>query len=353
MKILNRYIRRVVISSTILVVLVLVGVECFAQLVSQLPYVGTNNYGVVQMLQYIGMELPAVLYMAFPIAAFIGCLIGLGRLATGSELTVMRANGVSIGQITWSVVKASMIMVVIVTVVGEFVAPQLQVKADIMQANALGKSSRLEAKKTIWLHHDNTYIYIDNVAGPTHITDINEFRFHGKQLYEIIYAKTADKVGRRWQLHHVMMTVLNGDHTRVSREPSAWLNFNFAPNKLHPFKSLTLQGSLIYLWDIVKLRKSVGLVATLFELTFWQRAIQPITTLVMICLGIPFVFGSLRSVSTTVRLVAGISVGIVFYMLNRFFGPITLLYQFPPILAALCPTLLFLAIYAYMLKRIS
>lgn len=353
MQILNRYIRNVVMSSTIVVVLVLVGVECFAQLVGELPYVGSHHYTVLKMLEYILMEMPAVLYMAFPIAAFIGCLIGLGRLANGSELTVMRANGVSIAQITWSVVKAALIMVIIVTAIGEFIAPQLQVNADLMKAHALDKSSRLQAQDNIWLHHNNNYIYVGDVEGATHINQINEFKFQGTQLTEMLYAQSAQKIGTRWQLHDVVATLLHGDHTQVIKHKLAWLNFNFMPNKLHKFKSMTLQGSLVYLWEIVKLRKSAGLVATLFELTFWQRAIQPITTLVMICLGIPFIFGSLRSVSTTVRLVAGIAVGIVFYMLNRFFGPITLLYQFPPVLAALCPTLLFLALYAYMLRRIS
>lgn len=353
MQILNRYIRSVVVSATVMVILVLLGVECFAQLVGELPYVGTQSYTVAKMLEYIVMEMPAVLYMAFPIAAFIGCLIGLGRLASGSELTVMRANGVSIGQITWSVVKAALMMVVVVTVVGEFVAPQLQVRADLMKAHALNKSSRLEAKDQIWLHHANNYIYIDDVAGPNHVNGVNEFKFKGDQLHELVYAQSADKEGRRWQLHNVVATVLDPKQTQVIHHQQGWLNFNFTPNKLHEFKSMTLQGSLVYLWEVVKLRKSVGLVATLFELTFWQRAIQPITTLVMICLGIPFIFGSLRSVSTTVRLVTGIAVGILFYMLNRFFGPVTLLYQFPPILAALCPTLLFLALYAYMLRRIS
>ncbi len=353
MPILNRYIRSTVISATILVVLVLLGVECFAQLVGQLPYVGTQNYGVVIMLQYILMELPASLYMAFPIAAFIGCLIGLGRLANSSELTVMRANGVSIAQITWSVVKAALIMLVIVTVIGECIAPQLQMDADIMQANALGKSSMLQTNKQIWLYHNDHYIYIDNIVNKTHIEGISEFMFTGKQLNKIVYAHTADKVGTRWQLHDIVTTQLKANKTCVFKEATGWLNFNFIPNKLHDFQSLTLQGSLVYLWDTVSLRKSLGLVATLFELTFWQRAIQPITTLIMICLGIPFVFGSLRSVSTTVRLVTGISVGILFYMLNRFFGPITLLYEFPPALAALCPTLLFLMIYAYMLRKIS
>lgn len=353
MHILNRYIRNIVISSTIVVVLVLVGVECFAQLVGELPYVGSHEYTVAKMLEYILMELPAVLYMAFPIAAFIGCLIGLGRLANGSELTVMRANGVSIAQITWSVVKAALIMVVLVTLIGECVAPRLQVDADLMKAHALDKTSRLEAQDHIWLHHNNNYIYISDVESPTQISDINEFKFNGQQLVEMIYAQSANKIGLRWQLHHVLATVLRGDHTQIFKHRLGWLNFNFTPNKLHEFKSMTLQGSLVYLWGVVKLRKAAGLVATLFELTFWQRAIQPITTLVMICLGIPFIFGSLRSVSTTVRLVTGIAVGILFYMLNRFFGPITLLYQFPPVLAALCPTLLFLAIYAYMLRRIS
>ncbi|PHQ82386.1 MAG: LPS export ABC transporter permease LptG [Coxiella sp. (in: Bacteria)] len=353
MHILNRYLRNMVISATLLVVFIFTGVECFAQILSQLSAVGSDQYTVSKMLLYVVMGLPAIIYMAFPITAFIGCLIGLGRLASGGELTVMRANGISVGQITWSVVKAALIMLVFVTAIGEGVAPWLQRNAEIIRATALNRPNPFVSDQRIWLHHDNAYIYIGNATSANKIANINEFFFNGKQLSKLLFAKTAERIGQRWQMHDVSTTLLTGHQTRVSHRASAWLNLSISPNKLHKFQNMSLGGSVVALWYMIKARESVGLISTIFKLTFWQRVIQPLTTLVMICLGLPFVFGSLRSVGVMVRLVTGISVGIVFYMLNRFFGPITLIYQFPPILAALCPTVLFLAIYAYMIRRIS
>ena len=44
-------------------------------------------------------------------------------------------------------------------------------------------------------------------------------------------------------------------------------------------------------------------------------------------------------------------IGFLFYMLNQLFGPITLVYQFPPLLAAIIPTFLFLFITMILLAR--
>ncbi|MCK1890503.1 LptF/LptG family permease, partial [Legionella pneumophila] len=50
--------------------------------------------------------MPYQVYLFFPIASLLGCLVGLGVLANHSELVVMRAAGISIGQITGAVLKA-------------------------------------------------------------------------------------------------------------------------------------------------------------------------------------------------------------------------------------------------------
>lgn len=351
MRILNRYIRGMVISATCLVVLVLTSVECLSQLLAELQDVGKQHYSMLVMFQYILMNLPALVYMMFPIAAFIGCLLGLGRLATGSELTVMQANGVSVGQITWSVIKAAIMMSLVVSVVGEVIAPRWQIESDAIKAKALGIENVSESGSQIWLRYGDNYLYIDHVLNATQISGVNEFIFDKNKLHEILFAESGEKVGNHWVLTHVSKTLLKNDHTETQQQETDQLYFNFVPDQLKPFNNMSLQGSIIDLWHTINYRRSAGLLTTLFELTFWQRIIQPITTLIMICLGIPFIFGSLRSVSATVRLVAGIVVGIVFYMLNRFFGPITLLYQLPPFLGALCPTLFFLFIYAYMMLR--
>ena len=84
--------------------------------------------------------MPAELYQLFPVAGFLGGLIGLGRLASTSELIVMRAAGVSIARIAWAVVKAALLMLVVITVVGEWQAPTWQ-----YQAVALTRKNRCSA----------------------------------------------------------------------------------------------------------------------------------------------------------------------------------------------------------------
>ena len=46
----------------------------------------------------------------------------------------------------------------------------------------------------------------------------------------------------------------------------------------------------------------------------------------------------------SMRVMLGVMLGFVFYMMNQLFGPITLVYQFPPILAAFMPSLVFLCV---------
>ena len=49
--------------------------------------------------QYVFLTIPGKAYLLFAPAVLLGSLLGLGALASNSELTVMRAAGVSGGRI--------------------------------------------------------------------------------------------------------------------------------------------------------------------------------------------------------------------------------------------------------------
>ena len=74
--------------------------------------------------------------------------------------------------------------------------------------------------------------------------------------------------------------------------------------------------------------------------------------LVMMFLSVPVIFGSLRTVTMGARLVIAIVIGFSFYLLNQFFGPFSLLYQLPPVLAASLPSLLFASLAVYLLRQV-
>lgn len=111
------------------------------------------------------------------------------------------------------------------------------------------------------------------------------------------------------------------------------------------------EQTMIALYETIQYRHSIGLSVNTYVFSFWQRLMQPITSLVLICLSVPFVFGSMRSASMGLRIMLGILIGFLFYMLNQLFGPITLVYQFPPLFAAVIPTVLFFVIALLLLSR--
>ena len=104
MKQLNRYIAKHVVAAILLVIVMLVGlfsVSLFAEEMSEAP----KHYSLVNVLIYVLFSVPSMVAENSTFAMLIGSLLGLGVLASQSELTVMRASGVSVLRIVWMVVK--------------------------------------------------------------------------------------------------------------------------------------------------------------------------------------------------------------------------------------------------------
>ena len=98
-----------------------------------------EGYGFGNILVYVGYTLPRRVHEFVPFAALIGALIGLGRLATTSELVVMRAAGVSLTGIALMALKPALLVAAMGFSVGEFIAPHSEQLA--MSYRALAQRS--------------------------------------------------------------------------------------------------------------------------------------------------------------------------------------------------------------------
>jgi lipopolysaccharide export system permease protein len=356
MRILDHYIRSSVIWATGLVVLVLVGIESFIDFISELPSIGVADYGILSVFKYVCLQIPAELYQLFPVAGFLGGLIGLGRLASTSELIVMRAAGVSIARIAWAVVKAALLMLVIITAVGEWQAPTWQYQALRYKEKQTHRNLNPWSSQDLWLHQGLSFVHIGAILSSTTIQDIERFDFDKNN--HLLSSSTAVRGVLQndgsWQLEQVNKTDLGPSESLVKHYDRQPLGFNFEPDLLRKkMQRDPEQQTISVLWNNIRYRRQAGLLANELESAFWARVLQPLTTVVMICLGVPFIFGSLRSASMSGRILTGIIVGFAFYMLNQFLGPIALVYQWPAWIAAALPMLFFLLVYAVLLSRIK
>jgi lipopolysaccharide export system permease protein len=83
MKRLDLYVGRAVLTATLLAWLVVAVLDSVFTLLGQLGDIGRGNYAFKDALAYVLFSLPTHAYQAFPMAALIGTVLGLGNLAAG------------------------------------------------------------------------------------------------------------------------------------------------------------------------------------------------------------------------------------------------------------------------------
>ena len=74
-----------------------------------------------------------------------------------------------------------------------------------------------------------------------------------------------------------------------------------------------------------------------YALAFWKKALQPLSIISLVLVGISFVFGPLRSVSMGFRIFSGVITGVIFMIVQNLMGPSSLVFGFPPVLAVMFP----------------
>ena len=354
MKLLERYIAKTVLASIALVTLMLAGLQIFILFVQQLDDLGKGDYGMMSAAFFVLLQMPYQVYLFFPMATLLGCLIGLGIMANHHELVVMRAAGMSIAQVTLAVLKTSVFVIVLVTVVSETVMPSMVYLANDQKVQALSGGQALRTAKGVWMRNQNDFLHI-GVILPGNVLE-NVHQFHFDDTHHLRFARKMakiDYINGVWQAHDISETVIHDDKTQVRKIDLIRWDVPLKPSILSVSGSepeeMTLQGLYRYLHAQKKSHQTV----LNHRLVFWQRIVQPFTTVVMMVLAIPFIFGPLRSSTMGSKLLAGATVGFGFHIINRFLGSVSQVYQFPPEIAAIGPTCLFALLGLYLMRRVK
>lgn len=353
MNLLERYIAKTILLAIALVTLMLVGLQVFILFVEQIDSLGQGYYGVAQASSYVFLQMPWQVYLFFPMASLLGCLIGLGIMANHHELVVMRAAGMSTGQITLAVLKASIIVIILVTVLGETIMPGMVRYANDLKARATSNGQVLRASQWLWIRNGNDFL----VGIPTTDHTLEQVvQFDFDETHQL---RLARRIGRldyehgAWQAYDVAETKILDDETLVDRAPKMIWDVPLKPRVLGIGNNAPDEMTLIGLYRYMQEQKRSHLSTTNLQLVFWQRIIQPFTTMVMMVLAIPFIFGPLRSSTMGSKLLAGAAVGFGFHIVNRFLGAMSQVYQFQPELAAVGPTLIFALLGFWMMRRVK
>lgn len=352
MKLLDRYIGMTVLQSTAIVLVVLLTLFGFLIFFGEFSDIGRGNYGSLQAGIYSVLLIPGIAYQMFPLAVLIGSIIGLGILASNSELLVIRAAGVSIQQVIWSVMKVGLLLMLVMVAVGEFLAPASEMEAQRLRAQALSEKISFRGDMGLWARDGDSVVHIRDLPSAENVGNVSIYQFDAKQhLRTITVAKQANFENGGWVLKDVSRSILTDNSVRTTREAQLPWQTMLEPKMIgvvtvDPDK-LTTPGIFHYIHYL----HENGLDAAKYVFALWKKALSPLVLCVMIILAVPFVFGPLRSVGIGSRIFFGTLLGIGFYLLDQTAAQLGLVYGFPPWLAVSVVPLSFLGIAIMMVLR--
>ena len=356
MKLIDIYIGRCIVQQSLLVLAVLAGIFAFLNFIDQLSDLGSGSYGLLDVLRFVVLVTPRIIHESFPMASLIGTILGLSVLARHSELTVMRAGGFSLSQITGSVLKVGTVFVLLSLVIGEFVSPVTETMAQRGRAEALEEDIDQKHISGLWMRDQSTFVNVAEVMPDLRLLGIKIFEFDGKnhdRLVSLTYARSGRYDQGRWQLEHVSQTIIDekGRAEVLHVGKSDWAT-EVTPGMMSVFLVHPGQLPLSQLKKYIEHLKVNTQDTRAYELAYWSKIVLPLSTAVMLVLAVPFVFSNLRAGSLGRNLFLGIMVGLGFFVLNKALGYIVLVYGVHPFVGAMLPTLLFLGITLLLYRRV-
>ncbi len=352
MKILDRYLGRAVLQGALLVLLVLVALMTVIDFVVELAEVGNGRYGLLQAMEYIALTTPRRAVEMLPLAALIGSLFGLGTLANNSELVVVRAAGVSLLRIAASVLRVGLVLIAVALVLGELVAPVADQWAQERRAAALSKEFSNKTKLGFWVREGERYVNIRHILPGSRLMDVWVYEFGpDRQLRSALHAASADYQRGAWRLHDVQRSEIGPDRVDAEHVAEMVWRTELDPELVKVVSVEPERLSTLGLYQYIDYLRQNGLESQRYRIAFWIRVLAPLATVLMLLLALPFVFGSIRSVPVSQRVLVGTLIGIGFQILSRSLGHLGQVWDMNPLFAAALPLLLFSGLAAWLMRR--
>jgi lipopolysaccharide export system permease protein len=358
MKILDRYIAKTLLKYSLSVMVILVGIFAFFKFLEEADDIGKMAYTLSSALAYIGLLIPSIVYTLFSIIILLGVVLGLGHLASNSELVIMKGSGLSILDITKITLKVSAVFALIVIIIGESLSPIMSEYAQQYRSEALGKSATLSNQQGFWIRDNDNFIHVNKNINGQSFSDITIVRLSkAGKMESVVHSDYAVFDGSSINLKQSNFFRIDHDKKLTVIEQQDLQQYTTEVNFDQEFiNSLKKEPKSLSTWQLfrhITFLSNNSLSADEYEIEFYSRVVKPLTLLTMIILSIPFVFGSLRDASLGKKIFMAIVLSLFFWLSSRLGAQLSLFFDMDHFLSASLPTMVVFIIAILRLYRLS
>ena len=363
--IFDDYVLREFLSTLALILVSFIMLSLFFSFFELLGDIIRNRTALITVGDYLLNLIPYMLYNLTPLCALLAVLVTFGALSRTSELTAMKASGVSIYRLIAPIMVLTAIIAVSLFAFDEFYLPLANRRQEALRSVIKGKPAQT------FLRPDRKWIsgQQDSIGQPARIfyyqffdpdkdvfanLTVFEFQPGTFQLSRRIFASSAhwDAQVQRWIFENGWQrTFQNGSVATYQpftlntfseiREQPAYFKKEVRPSQEMNFNELNT-----YIADL----KQSGFDTMRLRVQLNRKLAYPLITLIMALLAVPFAMtmgkrGSLAGVGIA------IAMAVVYTLVAGVFEAMGDVNALPPMLAAWSPDLLFAMLGGYLLLR--
>lgn len=351
MKVYQRYLAKEIYAAVTLVLVAFMLLFAFFDFINELQSLGKGNYQLGHMAAFILLTLPGHAYEVAPIAVLIGTLYALTLLARHSEITVLRASGLSTLGLLGALLKIGLAFVLLTFIIGDFISPPAERAAKQLRLEAMSQVVGQEFRSGLWVKDEMSFINVRTVLPDSRLEGIRIYEFDRDQaLRSISEAKEGEYLPpNSWRLKNVVQTIFEKDSAKVVRLPEAIWKSTISPEIVGVLLVMPERMSVATLYRYIRHLGENQVNTQRYEIALWKKIIYPLAALVMMSLALPFAYLQDRMGAVSVKVFTGIMLGVAFHTLNGLFSNLGAINSWPPFFSAITPSALFLLTAAGML----
>ncbi|WP_200915440.1 LPS export ABC transporter permease LptG [Jeongeupia sp. HS-3] len=355
MKLLSRYLLKELTLFVLFTLVGLLALYMFFDVIAQFSQLGKGGYRVIDALIYVALQIPGNAYELMPIAVLIGSIFALSNLNGNSELTVMRAAGVSVQRLLLWLVGIGVAYSAFTVVLGEYVAPVTMRMASQYRLAATKQMIAGDFHSGVWVKDGRQIVNIAEM-----LPDLSVQRV---RIYEFSEQRTLDRIvdgvqGRYkgngvWTLAPALQTSFLPASGGVVLKNEALFDWatQITPEMLAVLLVEPAQMSARALMRYIDHLEVNGQKTQRYQLALWGKLFYPLACLSMVVIALPFSQTQRRSANVGVKLFIGILTGVTFHFFNRLVVYLGELQNWPAPAVVSIPTLTFMGAALWLLWR--
>lgn len=357
MKILDKYILKDFLKFFAIVFISFIALYLIVDFFSKIRMFLSNDATFPQMAAYFLYSIPMIVSLILPAVILLATLITYSSLSKFSEITAMKANGVSLYRIALPALGVALVAAPFLFYFSEWIAPasfhktEHIVKVDIQKFNSKG----FFKSNAIWYRSDNA-IYNFKYF------DVDENIMHGVSIYYLnpdftlhkrVDADRAQWKDNQWFLSHWLSTTFDEDNAPVLQ----WGDLKNAnlPEKPDDFKAIQQDVERMGYFELNEYVEKIdadGYDTAKYRVVLAGKIAFPWVMIIMIFIGMSFSFRSERGGGIMQSLAVGILIGFSYWIVHAVFMAMGQSGKIPPLVAAWAANFLFSAIAAILFYRV-